>query len=521
MDPARALDPSYPFRWIIAVTVTLASILEILDTSIVNVAIPHMMGSLGATLDQITWVSTGYIVANVIVLPVTGWMSAYFGRRRYFAGSIALFTIASILCGNSHTLVELVVFRIVQGLGGGALLSTAQATLYEVFPPEEYGGAMAIFGLGVMVGPTLGPTFGGWITDTWSWPWIFYINVPFGALAFILSLAYVRDSRFARRVAAVDWTGLALLAIGIGTLQTLLERGERLDWFASSEIVTYAVASTASLVAFVWHELRTPHPVIDLRILANRQFGTGCVVGGILGLCLYATVFVLPVYLQRSLGFTANQTGMVILPGALASAFTMAAMARMLGRVDGRRIAAVGAVMFAFAMWQWSQFTLQSGIGDFFWPLIVRGVSLGLVFIPLNNLAVAELPMAQIGAATGLYNLMRQLGGSIGIALSANAIARFTAESRAALAAHLSANDPNVQARLEGIARGLMARGAPAGMARAGALGALAGEVQRQASMLAFEKVFLLFGLSFLLAVPLILSLRWRPGARGAAAEAH
>jgi DHA2 family multidrug resistance protein len=520
MDPARALDPSYPFRWIIAVTVTLASILEILDTSIVNVAIPHMMGTLGATLDQITWVSTGYIVANVIVLPVTGWMSAYFGRRRYFAGSIALFTIASILCGNSRTLVELVVFRIVQGLGGGALLSTAQATLYEVFPPEEYGGAMAIFGLGVMVGPTLGPTFGGWITDTWSWPWIFYINVPFGALAFILSLAYVRDSRFARRVAAVDWTGLALLAIGIGTLQTLLERGERLDWFSSSEIVTYAVASTVSLTAFVWHELRTAHPVIDLRILANRQFGTGCVVGGILGLCLYATVFVLPVYLQRSLGFTANQTGMVILPGALASAFTMAAMARMLGRVDGRRIAAVGAVMFAFAMWQWSQFTLQSGFGDFFWPLIVRGVSLGLVFIPLNNLAVAELPMAQIGAATGLYNLMRQLGGSIGIALSANAIARFTAESRAALAAHLPANDPNVQARLDGIARGLVARGAPAGVARAGALGALAAEVQRQASMLAFEKVFLLFGLSFLLAVPLILSLRWRPGAR-AAAEAH
>jgi DHA2 family multidrug resistance protein len=231
-------------------------------------------------------------------------------------------------------------------------------------------------------------------------------------------------------------------------------------------------------------------------------------------------VFVLPVYLQRSLGFTANQTGMVILPGALASAFTMAAMARMLGRVDGRRIAAVGAVMFAFAMWQWSQFTLQSGFGDFFWPLIVRGVSLGLVFIPLNNLAVAELPMAQIGAATGLYNLMRQLGGSIGIALSANAIARFTAESRAALAAHLPANDPNVQARLDGIARGLVARGAPAGVARAGALGALAAEVQRQASMLAFEKVFLLFGLSFLLAVPLILSLRWRPGAR-AAAEAH
>src|SRR5262245_2279870 len=462
MDAARPLDPSYAHRWIIAVTATLASILEILDTSIVNVAIPHMMGTLGATLDQITWVSTGYSVANVIVLPVTGWMSAYFGRRRYFAGSIALFTIASILCGNSHTLTELVVFRVLQGLGGGALLSTAQATLYEVFPPEEYGSAMAIFGLGVMVGPTLGPTLGGWITDTWSWPWIFYINVPFGALALVLSLAYVRNSRFAHRVVAVDWTGLALLAIGIGMLQTMLERGERLDWFASREIVTYAMVSALGLTAFVWHELRSPHPVIDLRILANRQFGTGCVVGAILGLCLYATVFVLPVYLQQSLGFTANQTGLVILPGALASAFTMGAMGRTLGRVDGRPIAALGAALFAFAMWQWSRFTLQSGFSDFFWPLIFRGVSLGLVFIPLNNLAVSELPMSQIGAATGLYNLMRQLGGSIGIALSANAIARFTAQARAALAAHLPANDPTVIARVDRLAQGVGAAGPPA-----------------------------------------------------------
>jgi len=515
-----AQDPSYAHRWIIAITVTMASVLEILDTSIVNVAIPHMMGSLGATLDQITWVSTGYIVANVIVLPVTGWMSAYFGRRRYFAGSIALFTISSILCGNAHTLTELVVFRILQGLGGGALLSTAQATLYEVFPREEYGSAMAIFGLGVMVGPTLGPTLGGWLTDTWSWPFIFYINVPFGVLAFILSLAYVRDSRYAQRVAAVDWTGLALLAVGIGMLQTMLERGERLDWFSSREIVTYATASATALVLFVWHELTTAHPVIDLRILKNRQFATGCVVGGVLGVCLYATVFVLPVYLQQGLGFTANQTGLVILPGALATAATMAVMARRLGRTDTRPTAVFGAGLFAFAMWQWSHFTLQSGGSDFFWPLIVRGVALGMVFIPLNNLAVSELPMTQIGAATGLYNLTRQLGGSIGIALSANAIARFGAQARAALAAHLPANDPTVLARVDTIARGLAARGTPPAQAHEAALRTLAGLVQAQALMLAFERIFILFGVAFLLAVPLILSLRWRPGAQPAA-EAH
>ena len=519
-DDVKRLDPSYPYRWIIAITVTMASVLEILDTSIVNVAIPHMMGSLGATLDQITWVSTGYIVANVIVLPVTGWMSAYFGRRRYFAGSIALFTIASILCGNSHTLIELVVFRILQGLGGGALLSTAQATLYEVFPTEEYGQAMAIFGLGVMVGPTLGPTLGGWLTDTWSWPYIFYINVPFGALAFLLSLTYVRNSRYARRVAAVDWTGLGLLALGIGSLQTMLERGERLDWFTSREIVTYAAAGGAALVLFVLHELRTEHPVIDLRILKNRQFATGCVVGGVLGVCLYATVFVLPVYLQQGLGFTANQTGMVILPGALATAATMAVMARRLGRTDTRPTAVIGAGMFAVAMWQWSHFTLLSGKDDFFWPLIVRGVALGMVFIPLNNLAVSELPMSQIGAATGLYNLTRQLGGSIGIALSANAIARFSAQARAALAAHLPANDPAVMARIDLIARGLAARGTPPAEAHEAALRALALQVQGQALMLAFERIFIFFGVAFLLAVPLIMSLRWRPGAQRPA-EAH
>src|SRR3989449_9303931 len=318
-----AADP-YRHRYTIAITVTLASILELLDTSIVNVAIPHMMGSLGATLDQIAWVSTGYIVANVIVLPITGWLSSLFGRRRYFAGSIALFTIASFFCGNAHSLGSLVFWRILQGLGGGALLSTSQAVLFEVFPVHEYGTAMAIFGVGVMVGPTLGPTLGGYITDAFSWPWIFYINLPFGLLALLLTLAYLPDSEHARKVGRIDSLGLLFLVLGIGALQTMLERGERLDWFASSEIVTYAAVSAISLVALVWHELRVRHPVIDLKILKNPQFTAGVLFAGVLGLCLYATVFVLPVYLQAVLGFTAAQTGLVILPGALASAATMA-----------------------------------------------------------------------------------------------------------------------------------------------------------------------------------------------------
>src|SRR6266481_2297913 len=247
----------YRFKYLIAITVSLASVLELLDTSIVNVAIPHMMGNLGATLDQIAWVSTGYIVANVIVLPITGWLSAYFGRRRYFAGSIALFTFASFMCGNAGSLGALVFWRIIQGLGGGALLSTSQAILYEEFPREEYGTAMAIFGVGVMVGPTLGPTVDASTTDMYGWPWIFYINIPFGMLALAMTMTFINDSRHQTRVDRVDYPGLLLLALGIGTLQTMLERGERLDWFQSRSVIALAVISAASLVSFVWHELTT------------------------------------------------------------------------------------------------------------------------------------------------------------------------------------------------------------------------------------------------------------------------
>src|SRR6266540_1820045 len=298
--PLTLAPDRYKYKYLIAITVSLASVLELLDTSIVNVAIPHMMGNLGATLDQIAWVSTGYIVANVIVLPITGWLSAYFGRRRYFAGSIALFTIASFMCGNAGSLGALVFWRIIQGLGGGALLSTSQAILYEEFPREEYGTAMAIFGVGVMVGPTLGPTVGGYSTDAYGWPWIFYINIPFGMLALALTLSFIQDSLHQVKAERVDYAGLLLLAAGVGALQMMLERGERLDWLASGEVRLLAAISVISLIAFVWHELRTPHPVVDLSILKSRQLAVGVVFGMVLGVCLYATVFVLPVYLQRS-----------------------------------------------------------------------------------------------------------------------------------------------------------------------------------------------------------------------------
>jgi DHA2 family multidrug resistance protein len=518
-SPALAND-RYKYKYLIAITVSLASVLELLDTSIVNVAIPHMMGNLGATLDQIAWVSTGYIVANVIVLPITGWLSAYFGRRSYFAGSITLFTLASFMCGNAGSLGALVFWRIIQGLGGGALLSTSQAILYEEFPREEYGTAMAIFGVGVMVGPTLGPTVGGWITDTYGWPWIFYINIPFGMLALALTLSFINDSLHQERADRVDWLGLALLAIGVGSLQIMLERGERLDWWASGQIRLLAIASVVSIITFIWHELRTEHPVVDLSILKSRQLAVGVLFGLVLGVCLYATVFVLPVYLQNIRNFTANQTGLVILPGALASAFTMGFMGRLQGKFDGRLSIAAGIAIFALSMWKHAHFTTESGFHDFFWPLIFRGVGLGLIFVPLTNLALADLPMSRIPNGTGLFNLMRQLGGSIGIALSATLLQRFTAIHRADLAADVTQYSEATRDRIAAIAQTLIGRGELPALAQTKAIGFVNGIVTRQAMMLSFDQLFLLFGTAFVLSLPLLL-LMHRSRGPAAAGGAH
>jgi MFS transporter, DHA2 family, multidrug resistance protein len=505
----------YRFRYIIAITVSLASVLELLDTSIVNVAIPHMMGNLGATLDQIAWVSTGYIVANVIVLPITGWLSAYFGRRSYFAGSIALFTIASFFCGNSHSLEALVFWRIVQGLGGGALLSTSQAILYEEFPREEYGTAMAIFGVGVMVGPTLGPTLGGYITDSFGWPWIFYINIPFGMLALALTLSFIQDSLHQQKATRVDYVGLLLLAAGIGALQTMLERGERFGWFESRQVTVLAIVSVTSLIGFVWHELRTDHPVVDLRILKSRQLAVGVLFAFVLGVALYATVFVLPVYLQNLQNFTAKQTGFVILPGAIAAAMTMAFMGRLQGKFDARLSIVAGVALFGLSMWQHAHFTTDSGMRDFFWPLVWRGIGLGLIFVPLTNLALADLPMSRIPNGTGLFNLMRQLGGSVGIALSATLVTRFATIHRADLMANVTPYSAATQERMALLTHGLLAQGVPPNLVETKAVTILNGMVTRQALMLSFEQLFLLFGMAFVLALPLLLLMHRNKSAPG------
>jgi DHA2 family multidrug resistance protein len=518
----RDAADKYRYRYIIAIAVTLAATLELVDTSIVNVAIPHMMGNLGATLDEISWVSVGYIIANVIVIPMSPWLSAYFGRRRYLTGSIALFIAASMFCGAAHSLTALVFWRVIQGIGGGALLSTAQSTLWEAFPPNEVGIGQAMFGVGVMVGPTIGPTLGGYIVDNWDWPWIFYINLPLGIIAGVLVWSYVYDSEHQERAEKVDWLGIGLLTVAVGSLQWMLERGERYDWFDSGFISGLGVASLVAFVWLIWHELTTDEPVINFHILKNRQLWTGTVMGALLGFALFGSVFVLPVFLQSLHGFTANQTGMVILPGAIASAITMAFLGRSLRKIpDGRPIIVIGALLFMVCMWQLASLTLDTGKEDLFWPLVLRGVGLGLIFIPLNSIAMAELHPRDVAQGTGMFNLARQLGGSLGIAVMATYLTRITTEKKALLTEHLSVTTPDALQRLQTYQGGLAAHGANMVAAKQGALMILDRTVAAQASVLAFGRVYLVSGFALLAVLPLMFFWRSGRGRQAAQMDAH
>ena len=516
-----ASDDRYANKYLIAVAVTLAAVLELIDTSIVNVALPHMMGTLGATLDEISWVSTGYIIANVIVIPMSGWLSAYFGRRRYLTGSILLFVVASFFCGAATSLAGLVIWRIIQGIGGGALLSTAQSTLFEAFPPEERGVGQAIFGIGVMVGPTIGPTLGGYIVDQLNWPWIFWINVPLGILAALLVFTYVRNAAWQEKARTIDFAGIALLTVAVGSLQWMLERGERYDWFESRFVTVLGLTALVSAVLLVWRELTTDEPVIDFRILKSRQLAPGVLFASALGLGLYGSVFVLPIFLQQLHGYTAQQTGLVILPGAIASAVTMAAMARNSARIDARYTIVAGACCFFASMLLMSRMTLDSGHDDMFWPLILRGVGLGLIFVPLTNATVSELPPHKIPQGTGLFNLTRQLGGSLGIAIMATLLSRQTKVARAVLAEHVAQGNAEATARLDLLTRGMQARGADLVTAKQQAYAILDRQIAGQASVLAFSRIYFLSGLILLAALPLLLV--WRHGrARPVAgADAH
>ncbi len=510
-------DP-YANRYWIAAAVTLAAVLELVDTSIVNVAVPHMMGNLGATLDEIAWVSTGYIIANVIVIPMSSWLSNWFGRRRYLTGSILLFVAASFFCGAATGLWSLVFWRVIQGLGGGALLSTAQATLFEAFPPKEVGKGQAIFGMGVMVGPTLGPTLGGYIVDNLDWPWIFYINVPLGLIAAAMVWAYVRNSKSATRATKIDGLGIILLALSVGSLQFMLERGERNDWFDSGLVISLAAVSALSFIGFIWRELTFEQPIVNLRVLKSRQLAAGVTFAAALGLAMYGSIFVLPVFLQQLHGFTAWQTGKVIFPGAIASAVTMAVIGRNANKIDARYTIVIGVALFGVCMYWLSGLSLDGGADDVFWPLILRGVGMGLIFVPLTNASMAELSPIDVPQGTALFNLTRQLGGSLGIAIMATLLSRFSSGARANLMSHMSAGDPEVTNRVAMLSRAFIARGSDATTAASQAYRVLERQVLAQASVISFSKIYLISGVLMVLGLPLLLF--WKTGRNRASLSA-
>ncbi|HEU4564842.1 MAG TPA: DHA2 family efflux MFS transporter permease subunit [Gemmatimonadaceae bacterium] len=515
-EPVAAPVRGDPHKYLIAFAVVLAALLQVIDSSIVNVALPHMMGNLGANLDEIAWVSTGYILASVIIIPLTGWLGAFFGRKRYFVSSILIFTASSFFCGAAHSLGALIFWRIVQGLGGGALMTVSQAVLFESFPKEEAGTAMALFGLGVMVGPTIGPTLGGWLTDNYGWPWIFYVNVPLGLLAAFMIAGYVHDRPGERRPPSVDYIGIALLAVSVGSIQYLLEHGQRDDWFDSQLITALAIIGAVTGALLLWRELTTDHPVIDFRVLKHRQMWVGTLLGIVMGVGLYASVFTLPVFLQGNLRMTAEQTGIVLLPGAIATAVSMAVAGRLTRTVDPRLLVTAGALSFATAMWMLSRITGESGSHDFYWPLILRGVGLGLMFVPLTTVTLAELSPRELPQGTGLYNFFRQLGGSFGIAAIATLLAHYTARYRAILAEHVTTMDPTSLGRLQMLSRGFMSRGADPWTARQQALTVLDREIAGQASVLAYARIYLLAALLILALIPLLALVRQTRGSGAA-----
>ena len=503
MNPPAAPATS---KWIVALTVILPTFLEVMDTSVVNVSLPHIQGSLSAGLDEVTWVLTSYLVANAIVIPITGWLAGIFGRKRYLIFSIALFTFSSLLCGASPSLEVLVIARILQGLGGGGLQPLSQAILLEAFPVAEHGVAMAVFGMGVVFAPILGPVVGGWITDNWAWRWVFYINLPFGVLAVAMAAALIHDPPYIRQARLhIDRWGLVLITVGLGCLQIVLDKGEREDWFHSTFIVTLSVICVAALVLFVIVELRAEHPVVDLRVFRDRTFTVGNLIMFMGFFCLFGGFVLLPLYAQTLMGYTAVWAGYVLGPGGIASLFIMPVAGILMKKgVKPKTLLSVGLVVMAFSLWLMGGLTLEADFASIALPRFIQGFGIGLFFVPLAGSTYVNISKEQMGNASGIFNLLRNLGGSFGVAVSATLLSQRSQLHQNFLVEHVTPFDPalreyagRLSQAIPDLTEGMMhSRLFLAGVYR---------EVLRQAQMLAFNDVFWLFAWLTAALVPLTL----------------
>jgi len=495
--------------WIIAFTVMLSTFMEVLDTSIANVALPHIAGSLSSGVDESTWVLTSYLVSNAIVLPLTGWFSRLFGRKRFYMACVFTFIISSFLCGIAPSLPLLVLFRVLQGAGGGGLQPVSQAILVESFPREKQGMAMAVYGMGVVVAPIIGPTLGGWITDNYSWRWIFFINIPIGLLSIFLTSALIHDpphlagEKNGERL-RIDYIGLGLLSVGLGFLQVVLDKGQRDDWFGSNFIVWCSVAAAIGLVGAVVWELRQKNPVIELHLFKDRNYAAATFTMFALGIILYGTTVMLPVLLQTLMGYTAQLSGFVLSPGAIVTLVMLPAVGWLLVRFHARWLVIVGLTILSIGMFQLAKLNLETDFLTFVLIWTISRGALAFLFVPINVTAFAFVPKERMNNATGLINLARNIGGSVGISLVTTMQARLTQRHQTNLVGHLSPLNPRYMEALHGAAAALRSHGSDAAKALQQAQELLYYQLQRQSAMLAFIDVFWILGVMSLAMIPLM-----------------
>jgi DHA2 family multidrug resistance protein len=477
----------------------------VLDTTVVNVSLPQIAGSLGATVDEATWALTSYLVANAVILPLTGWLATVFGRKRLLMIAVIGFTAASLLCGMAPTLAVLIVFRVLQGATGAVMQPLSQAVLLEAFEPKDRGKAMGFWGLGVVAAPILGPVLGGWLTDNYSWRWVFYINIPVGIAGVLMTRLFVWDpSYLKRRSEVVDYLGIGLLAIGISTLQVALDKGQREDWLASPFIVGMLIAAIASLVGFVWRELATEHPVVDLRVFKNATYSLGLAITAVLGFILYGSLVLLPVMLQTLMGYPPLQADIAMAPRGMGSFIAMPLVGIATQKFDGRKLVAFGLILGAFTLFWLSWLDLNAGYWDLFWPQFLQGFALGLLFVPLTTITMAPITKEQMGNATSLFNLMRNQAGGIGIAFVTTMLARRRAFHTAVLTSHVSQYATTSASFLENVRNSFVARGADIVTATQRAYAVAAGMVAREAATLSFIDLFWILAVLFLAMVPLL-----------------
>jgi DHA2 family multidrug resistance protein len=521
--PAAAFLSAAPPRpkvnkWLVTISVTFGTLMGAIDASIVNVAIPHIRGAVGATVEEITWISTAFALATVLVMPLTAFLGRLFGQKRVYLACLILFVIGSALCGMARSLPALVAFRMVQGFGAGALQPTEQAILRQTFPPKEQGMAMALFAMAVMIGPALGPTLGGYLVDHYSWPWIFYINLPVGALAVFMVTNFVHepdDIRHANREAAeqqrkhIDWMGIAFLSVALCALQYALEEGQRNDWFDSPLITGCVLVAAFGMALFVVRELSATVPAVDIRLFKDPVFLSGTAIGGIMFAMLMSLTFLLPLFMQEVLGFTATQSGLALMPRTLIMMVFTPFVGKIYNKVSPRLVVAFGVVLFVIGAYQMSHYTLDTSQGGVVMALLIQGAGFSCLFVPLTTVALTSIPRHKMTDATGLNSLVRQIGGSVGLAVFATILSRAESRARAGLVAHLNPGNPQLFMRIASSQRTLSGRGGlDLSSARTTAQAMLDYAVQRQATVLAFEKMFLLSGIVFLAVMPLLLFLR-------------